>query len=908
MKNPVKELDKANNAIEHSINHLEFEGRGPVSRDVIGNVRHLVEHVAMCVAHGDTFIQGDYYTKVKAAIKQMKMRKDTRFIADFHFFLQKVVSHYVPTEDSAERLFLKYRENLLLLRQFANDRFGIRILSNLDKIPLDTDPGLERYHEEIAQWVDHFMCALSVNLSNDRFYVRSAKPFFVNERVYYETTLVPAYDSSSKFDHVLVFSSFRMPTNNAVKVSLKHTSIRGLGSAGSILPVAVVDDYEVSIRPCEINSLLKVMGRSDIARISGNYSSYRSLMSFMTRTGMSLYEISVLQDSYYAQVMNEIERNGPDCPVHILFDAAHAFFNSNATGRNVLAYLFSKPRNRVIKDQLADASNSMLGGLYLKNGCIPFERQPYCTSLLRHEIAVDDLCHCIDPGLYEDNLLARWVSQESLRTRSLYVEDSHLNGLSDVDDLIKRYNGTLYKGHASRQIEHEMGHLFVKGDEDDVATILQGLLRLSERGVKGYASMCDAWLAENQGVVDDPAKADALRKIFANTRVALVYGSAGTGKTTMINHVCSLLGDLTKVAIANTNPAVDSLRRKIKGNGCAFSTVAKYIAHPHNCDLLIVDECSTVCNLDMRQIVETGAFKLLMLVGDERQIESIRFGNWFSLGREFLPSKCVYEFEKPWRTTDSDLLSLWNAVRNMKSDIAEILASCDMSARLDGSVLERLSDDEIVLCLNYDGLYGINNLNRLLQSLNNNVPVFWNMHAYKVGDPILFNETERFQPLLYNNLKGRIVGIDGSAKDSITFTVAVEMVVSELSVARYRGLEFLDTLDGETYLRFKVMKSKDQDGEDLGEDCVVPFQVAYAVSVHKAQGLEYSSVKLVITKDVEKRITHSIFYTAITRARENLRIYWSPESQEKILSSFELTSSRTDSRLLSNRRGLKLHP
>lgn len=102
--------------------------------------------------------------------------------------------------------------------------------------------------------------------------------------------------------------------------------------------------------------------------------------------------------------------------------------------------------------------------------------------------------------------------------------------------------------------------------------------------------------------------------------------------------------------------------------------------------------------------------------------------------------------------------------------------------------------------------------------------------------------------------------------------------------------------------------TKDQDGEDLGEDCVVPLQVAYAVSVHKAQGLEYSSVKLVITKDVEKRITHSIFYTAITRARENLRIYWSPESQEKILSSFELTSSRTDSRLLSNGRGLKLHP
>lgn len=908
MRNPVKELNNANTAIEHSIDHLEFEGRGPVSRDVIGNIRHLVEHVAMCAVHGDTFIPGDYFVAVKAAVKQMKTRKDTHFIADFHHSLQKVVSHYVLTEDSAERLFLKYYENLLLLRQFANGRLGIRILSNLGDIPLDTDPGLERYHEEIARRVDHFMFVFSANIGSDRFYVRGAKPFFVNERVYYETTLVPAYDSSSKFDHVLVFSSFRMPTNNAVRVSLKHTSIAGLGSAGSVLPVAVVDDYEVSIRPCEINSLLKVMGRSDIARVSSQYSSYRSLMSFLTRTGMSLYEVSVLQDSCYVQAMSEIERNGPACPAHTLLDAAHAFFDSNVTGQNVLAYLLSKPRNRVIKDQLADMPNSMLGGLFLKNGCIPFERQPYCTNLLRHEVAVDDLCRCIDPERYEDNLLARWVSQESLGTRSLYIEDSGLNDLSDVDALIERYNDTLYKGHVSRRIEHKMGYFFVKGDEDDVAAILRGLLKLSDRGVRGYASMCDAWLAENQGTVDDPAKVDALRRIFVDTRAALVYGSAGTGKTTMVNYVCSLLRDLSKVAIANTNPAVDNLRRKIKDSGCMFMTVAKYLAHPHSCDLLIVDECSTVCNLDMRRIIEAGAFKLLLVVGDERRIESIRFGNWFSLGREFLPGKCVHEFEKPWRTTDDNLLSLWNAVRSMNPNVAEILASCDMTSALDRSVLERASDDEIILCLNYDGLYGINNLNRLLQTLNNNAPVLWNLHTYKVGDPILFNETERFQPLLYNNLKGRIVGIDNSAGDSITFTVAIDMAVSELSVARYRGLEFLDARDGETYLCFAVMKFKDQDGEDLGEDCVVPFQVAYAVSVHKAQGLEYSSVKLVITKDVEKRITHSIFYTAITRARESLRIYWSPESQKKVLSSFELTSTRTDSQLLSNRCGLKLHP
>lgn len=63
----------------------------------------------------------------------------------------------------------------------------------------------------------------------------------------------------------------------------------------------------------------------------------------------------------------------------------------------------------------------------------------------------------------------------------------------------------------------------------------------------------------------------------------------------------------------------------------------------------------------------------------------------------------------------------------------------------------------------------------------------------------------------------------------------------------------------------------------------VPFQIAYAVSIHKAQGLEYKSVKIVVTDEVEERVTHNIFYTAITRAREKLKIYWTPETEEKVL-------------------------
>ncbi len=70
----------------------------------------------------------------------------------------------------------------------------------------------------------------------------------------------------------------------------------------------------------------------------------------------------------------------------------------------------------------------------------------------------------------------------------------------------------------------------------------------------------------------------------------------------------------------------------------------------------------------------------------------------------------------------------------------------------------------------------------------------------------------------------------------------------------------------------------------INTSSVVPFQVAYAVSIHKAQGLEYDSVKIVITNETEERITHNIFYTAITRAKNKLKVYWSPETGQSVLS------------------------
>ncbi len=59
------------------------------------------------------------------------------------------------------------------------------------------------------------------------------------------------------------------------------------------------------------------------------------------------------------------------------------------------------------------------------------------------------------------------------------------------------------------------------------------------------------------------------------------------------------------------------------------------------------------------------------------------------------------------------------------------------------------------------------------------------------------------------------------------------------------------------------------------------------MSIHKAQGLEFDSVKIVITKESDEQVTKNIFYTAVTRAKKKLKIYWQPEVANYVLNNIE---------------------
>src|SRR5690606_40084184 len=132
------------------------------------------------------------------------------------------------------------------------------------------------------------------------------------------------------------------------------------------------------------------------------------------------------------------------------------------------------------------------------------------------------------------------------------------------------------------------------------------------------------------------------------------------------------------------------------------------------------------------------SFRLVMLVGSAYHYASIQFGNWFEIIRSFIPRTSFFELTSPFRTRNSSLLSFWNKVRAVDDDIAEVMARNGYSTVLDKTLFESRAQDEIILCLNYDGVYGINNVNRFLQSSNPGPAITWGVYTYKVGDPVLF--------------------------------------------------------------------------------------------------------------------------------------------------------------------------
>ncbi|TWS94583.1 ATP-dependent RecD-like DNA helicase [Streptococcus sp. sy018] len=875
--------------------------RGFFSQNILNVLRNFVEHISIKIYNYDKQCDLNWeYASIEAGMNYIKSRGEYRFIAKFHKLLQLSVSHYTLDEGNAERLILKYYEYLLRIKNYMRDTFDFEVLHNLNLFPLYQDTISEEYYSKIVTVIDN---PTSSNAFSERYYIQKIKPFFVNQKIYYEVTYTITQGDSSKFDRIIAYTDKEILSNYATKLWLKKENIEIYGEQ---LPILVVANWEVSVRPCEFNTFKKILKLKG-PDITTSHKEYQILMAVLKLYNMNFIDIIDLSAQDYNRLRDVVRKKAQVLPIFDILDVVRDASIHQLPGVNVLRYLLFYLNNKILKNQYyhdryylnkCNGGNRYLSEFRLHMACIPFDEMPFCTSLRNHNPKLYDLLECIDTTNREHEFLARLVKNNTEVRGLLYTPLKEIKEIygDNADVLINEYNSKLYKEHRHRSIISDKGHAYLSGYENNVIAVIKKLQDFSVRNNRNHSQFVRAWLDKENHNIDDEFKKEKLVTLFEHSAVSLIYGAAGTGKTYFLNHIAQLFNSSKKLFLAITHTAVENLRRRITAANCEFGTIASTMFVDTECDILFVDECSTVSNDDINQLFDKIKARFVVLVGDIYQIESIQFGNWFTVARDFIKPEAIVELEKPYRTTDVNLLEIWSKFRKLDDDILEYLARYNYNYQIDNTLFQRDDSDEIILSLNYDGIYGINNINRMLQAVNPNPSIEWNSKLYKVGDPIVFNDSTRFKGVLYNNLKGVIRKIEIQSDDSILFDV--ELIDKQLSGVEVDGyeLELVDDYQdiSNSVVRFWVNKyrSTDEDIDDNG--AIVPFQISYCISIHRAQGLEYNSVKIIINKEIDEQITHNIFYTAITRTKNYLKIYWSPETSQHIIGNLQIKQNNKD--------------
>lgn len=909
----LDQIKNINQAICENIEkNLILNDRGLISQNILSQLRNLLEHCSLYMhkqlQNQDSDISLE---EAKEKLPSMpgeisKMSQESRFITKFHKLLQITESHYTHDKNNSERLMLKYYEYLFLLKKLCKNKFNLNILDNLYKFPLDLDKNLNEYYEKILIELDKFK--LNANTENkNRYYVWKVKPVFVKEEIFYEITLTNATDNTSKFSRIVVFSRVSISDNYAIKARVNKAKIL---IQNKYMPIFILSDMEISIRDCEFKNFAKIFGSrqnqvstTEIQRIN----------AYLMRNDYNLLNIINLSNFDYDSFKQKIKSGNIQIKFLEILDKCKEICRNNKNASNIIKYLLYKMNNKVIKNQILKPKsgreykpNDKLSNLYLKYEAIPFDQMPFISSLCGHNPKISDLLECIDYKNKEHEFLARFIIQNTENNGFLYAKQDELSDFNNLPILVQKFNNLLYDKHKDdRKICDWKGNYYINSYEKNVINILRKLKELSKQGLDDYEKFANNWLEDNSDKIDDEAKRQIIKSLFIKSKVAFVYGAAGTGKSTLADYISNLHKDKKQIFTAQTNPAVENIKSKVQNaNFSNTYTVAKITKSKQNfeCDLLFIDECSTVSNGDMVEILEKVKFKCLILIGDTYQIEAIKYGTWFDIAREFLPNHSRFELITPYRTNDDNLLKFWECVRNFKNDdnkIDEFGVWGRYFLNLDeknDEIFYKQYDDEIVLCLNYDGLYGVNNINKFLQIVNKNPSFEIGDFEFKVADPVLFVDNNFFVSDLHNNLKGKITKIiNKDEANELYFEIEVDKIF-ENNHNFTAGLKLISTSGGKTTVGFSVDKNINTDNDDAQEK--LPFMLAYAISIHKSQGLEYESVKIVITKEMEENITHDIFYTAITRAKKHLKIYWSPETQRHIIKNFNIKNNKTDVKIL----------
>lgn len=778
----------------------------------------------------------------------------------------------------SEALTLKYIPKLIYLKDFIFKSYNILTLENIYKYPLDMDESLISFYEKILFVLSDVKDGIGIWTRN-QYFVRKKSLKYINGCIFYEYVLDASDDKTNKFNTFVCYSLKNIRFEYDLKLLLLKKEISFLNTKISI---NIILDYEYSIRPCTFKNLLYLIninvedGKRD--------KDYKIIMDLIKYKNISL--VNIIDENFSLKL-------SPNGYYSKFFNYLKEFIQSDSLGVNTIRYLLLDMRNNIIKVQMyrprrdMPETNNKFNDLRIHLGTKAFELMPYAYNPKEARTSLNDLFDLFD--VCEDELLYRYISEYINQNNTLFVKHKDL-GYSESKflELVKLFNKKLIRNlpyYSNYKIIEKYGYYTIESYYEmtkNVINLSKKLCQMRNLEVENDYSTNEI-LKENQKNI--------LSKMFLKSSIELVTGSAGTGKTTVIKEFIKNNGYRKFLCLTTTNTANNNLKINDDEIDIEYKNIAQFEREKEHCyyDVIIVDEASFVSTKSIELILSTYQKSIFLIVGDPNQIESIEFGNWFSLLLDILKSYNVINIlDIGLRTNVKELSNIWKTVKEgKKDDILELLSAYDMTEKLNEDILA-INENEVVLCLNYDGLYGINNINRYLQASNKNVAYEYQQNLYKIGDPVVFVINDYSEYGIYNNLKGKIIDIK-EADENISFKIEI---FDDVNYTGYLSNELFIEKQNNTYYAI-VEKTKfysDKYDSDMNIRTKLPFQISYAMSIHKAQGLEFDSVKIVITKEADELISKNIFYTAITRAKKNLKIYWEPEVANFVLDNLEKES------------------
>ncbi|SFV40786.1 SF1B family DNA helicase RecD2 [Ligilactobacillus acidipiscis] len=482
------------------------------------------------------------------------------------------------------------------------------------------------------------------------------------------------------------------------------------------------------------------------------------------------------------------------------------------------------------------------------------------------------------------NILLQKVQQLLEEGRNVEIDPNKI-----ADELIKLVD--------QRKLAVENNNFYLKKyfyGEWDIATQLARLMQEDSEQPLADEKQLTADLSQietQMNIEYDLFQRDAITKALTS-KVFLLTGGPGTGKTTIINAIVALYAyendidlEAKRLPILLAAPTGRAAKRMSEMTGLPASTIHRLLGingHEEQLPEEVDELDGTLLIIDETSMVDTDLMKILLksipdamqviFVGDRHQLPSVGPGQVFAdmLASDLLPKK---ELTKIYRQGEySSIISLAHAVNQgelpvdfsqQQNDRSFIRCTAKQVPQVIAQVIEvalrkgNSKDDIQVLAPMYRGPAGIDSLNDLLQEIMNphhtrQKEIEVRGHHLRIGDRVLqlVNDPEKN---IYNGDIGKIVTIDigdkGQKAGPDSVTISFEQNEVEVEKKDWNNLT-----------------------------------LAYCLSIHKSQGGEFPIVILPMVPQFARMFARNLLYTAITRAKEKLILVGDLESFRRSIS------------------------